>query len=97
MGLGGMGMEFAMGMGLGALGGINDNNRQGMGNNNGGPGGNNSLEDNHGGDANAGSDLDALAGIGQDFDFGLYLAALDEEGDTGGSNGGSGGNGEVIV
>lgn len=86
-----------MGMGLGALGGINDNNHQGIGNNNGGAGGNIGLEGSQGGDANAGTDLDALAGIGQDFDFGLYLATLDEEGDNGGSNGGNGGNGEVIV
>ncbi|WVQ71474.1 hypothetical protein IAR50_001012 [Cryptococcus sp. DSM 104548] len=98
MGLGGMGMEFAMGMGLGALGGINDNTV--------GLGAVNNNQTPLGGDVNG--DLDAFAGMNQDFDFGLYLAALDEEDGSGNnntnnnnnnnnSNNNTGGNGELVV
>ncbi|ODO03467.1 hypothetical protein L198_02314 [Cryptococcus wingfieldii CBS 7118] len=95
MGLGGMGMEFAMGMGLGALGGINDNSLGAV---------NNGQQTPLGGDV--GSDLDAFAGMNQDFDFGLYLAALDEDDGSGNNNhnnnnnnnnNNNSGNGELVV
>ncbi|WVO17031.1 hypothetical protein L204_104718 [Cryptococcus depauperatus] len=87
MGLVGMGMEFAMGMGLGALGGINE--------------GGNAVDDSgelttndqsgNVGDG-SGGDLD-LGAIASDFDFNFYLAGMDDGEDNG--NSGERDDGEV--